>query len=350
MSNRPVMNKANRDRYLSKANRLCKLYFNGDITVEFDDNTLIWKFRGSRVSRWTQFPRQAAIVPRMIYEELIQLCRLAEANFRMIAVTDKFKQELGERVTTSHSTDGEDEMVAYSSRISEYDITLQLTQPKVSEKKIVVLLTGCFNKKQPKDHQLFIYADEPTDDETRPQFGMTPEYLEKICDLAAESYRKQFAEVVETYGPKFNQDIRPNVRADIADVGVAEGSDFPDTLSTKTGPVVVPEFIPDSSHTYYIKKQDGSEEILSGENLNDHPGEIVVDLTKLYGPGKEPNLEEFHKQWSDDNSYLSYAEGKPAAKILEVIETTEGTCIEPDYNNKFQDSTKDQLPETKEDA
>ena len=43
----------------------------------------------------------------------------------MIAVTDKFKQELGERVTTSHSTDGEDEMVAYSSRISEYDITAE---------------------------------------------------------------------------------------------------------------------------------------------------------------------------------------------------------------------------------
>ncbi len=334
MSNRPAMNKANRDRYISKVNRLCRFYFNGDVTVEFDDNnTLIWNFRGSRVSRWTRFPRQANLVPRLIYEEFIQLSRLAEANFRMIATTDKMKQELVERVNASHSTDGEDETVSYSSRISEYDISLLLTQPKVSERKIIVLMSGCFNKKNPKDHQLFIYADEPTVDEARPQFGMTSEYLEKICDLAAESYRKQFAEIVETYGPKFKQDIQPNVRADIADVGVAEGSDLPDTLSTKTGPIVVPEFIPDASHTYYIEKKDGSEEILSGENLNYHLGDTVVDLTEMYGPGKEPNLEELHKMWPENNSsYQSYAEGKPAAK---VVETTEGTSIEPDYNNKF---------------
>jgi len=349
MSNRPIMNKANRERYLAKVNRLCRLYFNGDITVEFEDsNFLIWNFRGIRVSRWTRFPRQANIVPRLIYEDFIQLSRLAEANFRMIATTDKFKQELSERVNISHSTDGKDEMVAYSSRISEYDISLRLTQPKISEKKIVVFMSGCFDKKNPKDHQLFVYADEPTNDETGPEFGMTPKYLEKICDLAAEEYRRQFAKIVETYGPRFDHGIHPDVKVDIADVGVAEGSDLPGTLSTETGPIVVPEFIPDSSHTYYIKKQDGSEVILAGENLNYHPGEIVVDLTEMYGPGKEPNLEELHKMWPENgSSYQNYAEEKPVAK---VVETTEGTYIEPDYNNKFQDSTKDQLPEQKKDA
>lgn len=316
MSNRPVMNKANRDRYLSKLNKTCRL-FKDDLRFELDESgKIVWSdIEALCLSHTIPFTRSVSVVPEMVYNDYINICRVAEANFRMIAMYEEFQEQM---VRSRKWMKTKDDNRICVMKIKQYKLEAGFID--LGDDVMLVILAGCLDKDRPKDliYVGFGIPRQPTNEDVITATG----FLKEICDKAATFYQKRFSAFVSKYVNYFSD--HP--------VGVYESAESVETVSDDKTERQEPagEFVPDSSHTYYIKKKDGSEEILAGGNLNYDLGDIVVDLTRLCGEGNQPSTpEEFHKLFPDSSAYQSYASGQPEPK---VIVTTEGTGPVPEQD------------------
>lgn len=274
MSNKQFMKKCSRERYLAKVNAVCKIFRN-DLRFELAENCdIVW--HDTTLSHVIPYTKNVSVIPRMVYDDYIRVARLAEANFRMIAVDAELQEMMIHGHKWLKAKDGSPICVM---KLKKYK--LELGCIGFDENNMLVVLAGQLDKERPKDEIQVMYflPGNKTDEETITNSW----FLKTTCTGAADFYAKQVATFVTKYVNFFSDHV---VAVDAKDERAESQQLLHDVVDNKLDAKLI------VGHRYYVLEKNGGEGLFteSDETILDDlkAGDRVFDLTAMFGEGNEP--------------------------------------------------------------